>query len=353
MKRKRSKIFRFQVVGIIFCILLSFFTSVSAKENNYSNDIVILSNESANLIELKLEELSELKLKKELEELNTTDNKKTILNLEKEIKKIKKELQSLGAEKPSKKFLTKLLEAEKKKMDKEFGILSDWHPSDIIDTFDGAYDVWGYSTTYSGYQLYHLIFEYNGNDPYLAKSDTEKIYDAFSQGSSDAYYWLEETIKVYAEKLVGGGLGLLNPLTQFVPWELLFSSKPSSNEISSTGDALVATLSSLTTQKFVYVYDTLNSEWAYALSTNRVNYAYTFTEIIYKDGSCYHDNESQSNQNVYGDYYSASSDAVDYFESYTYGKTCIDKLAAYSDSNSSDEINMSIFTPTFVAHMTY
>lgn len=268
---------------------------------------------------------------------------------------------NLGADKPSKELMVKLIKASDKEQKKTLNQMaasngvstnsSDWHPEDLIEQFDEMYDVWGYSTTYNGRLQYHLIFQHEGNDPYLAKLTTKHVYNDFSAGSSTAEKWVDEILKVYAEKSTGAYLGLLNPVLNWLPWELLFDSKPSANDISSSTSATVFTLATNTTVKFVYIYDTNNEDWWFALSTNYVYWSWEVSEYVFKNGHSYQDEDSGSNIALYGDYYSASSDADEAFTNGHSRKTTIYKQALWSESFDRDEIVHNIHSPTFVAHM--
>lgn len=60
---------------------------------------------------------------------------------------------NLGADKPSKELMVKLIKASDKEQKKTLNQMaasngvstnsSDWHPEDLIEQFDEMYDVWG------------------------------------------------------------------------------------------------------------------------------------------------------------------------------------------------------------------
>ena len=287
-----------------------------------------------------------MKLRKIIAEENGADSKQ-LEEIQNKMDIVETELLSLGAEKPSKEKMKELLIASSG----EQGNTINWHPEELIDDFDHMYDIWGYTNKYGDLDTYHLMFQYDGNDPYLHKNVTKVIYDSISPGSQAAQYWVDETIKIYAQKLIGTGLGLANPLVNWLPWELLFTSPPSPNEISSSGDATVMTLNSVTAVKFVFVYDSQFDEWVHSLSTNRVNYSYTVTEAVVRNGIPYNDSEDFNGLYVFGNFNSANADAGEAFEDGDFVNTGMYKLGVYSDSKSQDEINISLHCPDLVIHM--
>jgi hypothetical protein len=57
------------------------------------------------------------------------------------------------------------------------------------------------------------------------------------------------------------------------------------------------------------VYDDINDEWFYALSTNCVNYGYTITQMISRNGVAYNDSINSSDNWEDGNYFTAWEDA--------------------------------------------
>jgi hypothetical protein len=243
--------------------IVLFSTPIYASTDTSNNTIEIVSREKAVIIENKIQEMSSLRLQLAL--LNNDEQKLTsskyIESIEKSIDNLKSEIFKLGAKNPSEEFMEKLLlSSYKEQLKSSEGstiLMDNWHPSEIIEQFQGMYDVTGYPTSHNGRTQYHLIFVNNGSDPYLHKTSTKSIYDAFSAGSQTSSYWVNELLKIYGEKLTGSGLGLIHPLLEWVPWELFFSLKPPSQEISSSGDATLFSLNTVTTIKFVLCMMTL------------------------------------------------------------------------------------------------
>ena len=333
--------------SVVIVFSLCFCNIVALGANSVSEDDIMLSSKTQSeveLIENKIENIAALRLVLE----NNNISKAEAININNEINSLKTDLEELGA-KPSRETLITLVTAALAQMDSPLK----WHPRDIVDQFDGAYDVWGYTTTYSGKPQYHLVFEDGGYETDLKKMRTQSYKKRFSSGSSGAQYWVNETLKVYAQKLIGSGLGLANPLINFTPWELFFSSQPSPNIISANSDSTIITLNTNSIQKFVFVYDSGLDDWHYALSVNKLRYSYTVTEAITISGTPQNESKDYNHKNVYGDYSRASYYANSNYNASIDTCRCIDEIAVRRNSNSSDYCEISIFTPRFVSHMIY
>ncbi|MCM3634719.1 hypothetical protein [Paenibacillus camelliae] len=288
----------------------------------------------------------------------TATNKKSLLDssharmsqIDAEMQSIDTQLAKLGVEKPSKELLLEFLksnpEAFEDKLQLDYSTSSIYDEmEDIIDTWNYMYNVTGYATTYSGKTQYHLTFMYKGNDPYLSKNQTKTVYSQFSSGSTQATYWINEVLSIYVDKLIGASLKKFDLL----PWELLFSSKPT-NSISSTGDATVAHLQTLTTVKFVFVYNTSSEYWFFALSTNYVNVAYNVDAYIIRNNQIYNDG-TDGNLTEYGDYNNSLSLANSAYNNGYADKRTLTKVKLKSKSMGNDQITINLHNPTFIAHM--
>lgn len=226
-------------------------------------------------------------------------------------------------------------------------ILSATPGDNIINTYSGAYKVWQYSTTYQGKKQNHIIFQGNGNDPYLHKTKTGHIYNSISPNTTESTRWVNEVIKVYASKAFGS-----IPVVEWLPYELLGVAKPKPSAISSTGNATVVTLNAVTTQKFVFVWNESAQDWVYSLSVNKVNYSETRTVAMKINGVARNKSVDKGPYYINGDYNNASSLANTYSNGYE-AVRCIDSIYAYSSSKDQNVISIDILTPRFVAHMLY
>jgi hypothetical protein len=230
---------------------------------------------------------------------------------------------------------------------------AEWHPSDLIENFNDMYDMSGsYATTYAGRTQYHLVFQSKGNDPYLRNVKTDHFYDGISAGSTEARNWVQEIIKIYAEKFVGTSLGIMSPYLELLPYELLdIATQPTASAISSTRNATVVTVNTVSIQKFVYIYNTSLSEWIFGVSTNKVSMSTTVTQAITVNGRAYNKSVDYNGYWIYGDYLNASTDANNEYNTGNARNTCIYKVSGYSESKDRDIVTVDIFDPTFVAHM--
>lgn len=91
---------------------------------------------------------------------------------------------------------------------------SSWHPSEIAEQFEDAYDIVAYVTFGENLQQqYHIIFNSSQKDPYLYRGmEYIKVCGAFSEGSTGARKWLNNVLEIYVEKLIGDGIGRICPV---------------------------------------------------------------------------------------------------------------------------------------------
>lgn len=282
-----------------------------------------------------------------------SSNETQIIRINSELEAINAQLTELGVEEPSNEFLLELLKTSPEVFDDQLDKLQlNYQASsiydemeDIINTWKYMYNVSGYSYTHSGKTQYHLTFMYKGSDPYLSKNTTKVIHSAFSSGSSQAAFWVNEIISIYVDKIVGASLKKLD----WVPWELLFSQKPT-NAISSSGNSAVGTLTTLTTVKFVFIYNTSSQYWFYALSTNYVNVVADVSAYVIQNNKILRDATSYDFTD-YGDYNMSYwlADAA-YNRGYP-DKNAVTKVRLSSKSFNNDQIVINIHNPSGVGQM--
>ena len=174
----------------------------------------IISQEAAEEIESLLVKNSSLKASLSCEGVSRAG----ISEIQSEIDSNNKRIAELGASAPSDELLEELILAS---IPDEVSLMRDgWHPSDLIEDMSLMYDMSAsYATTYDGRAQYHLVLMNKNKDPYLRRKSTDYIYDSISEGSAEARNWIQEIVKIYAEKLIGAGLGLVNPLFSFIPYD--------------------------------------------------------------------------------------------------------------------------------------
>lgn len=290
---------------------------------------------------------------------NTTENNEInsiskATKLQNEIRLNEERLLELGAERTSAALLEHFIfqTTDTKPENNILLQLNSWDPSVIISQFMDAYDIWGYTMDYLGYTQYHIIFQSNGSDPYLYHNQRYTAYGKFEAGSSEAYKWVNDIISIYAEKLVGGGIEKLHPMLIFLPYELLFSVKPSPTEVKSQGIATFLNQSLLITQKFVYTYNTSTNQWDYSLSTNRVQNLVDITSEVIKNGTLYRE-PTYFNDMSDGDYYNAGRDAYTAFLGKNSINTCQNMIVVHSSSKFSNIKHFYLITPNGPGHMVY
>lgn len=205
---------------------------------------------------------------------------------------------------------------------------------DIINQLNNSYSIKSYITTSYGKRQNHVVFKSKSSDPYLAKNKTVTVFDSFNKGSG-ARSWINELIKIYAEKVVGS-----IPIVQWIPYEMLGISKPQENQLSSTGDSLLVTLSTNSTQKFVFVES--GGRWHYSLSVNKVSISVHTQAILNINGNV-RDLYKQKYYSAVGDYNNA-----EYLANNNIGRglnRCIYSIKVHSKSRGGNVISQSIHNP--------
>ena len=293
-------------------------------------------------------EIAELRMN--LNSLDSTESEEKT-RLENLISQKRQQMFNLGAEEVQEDFLLELFESSAgTSIANSIGITATaaWHPSDIIKTFVSGYDITGVSVTYSGKTQYHITFMSVGSDRYLHKNTTKNVYNSFSAGSSEAANFIADLIRIYGDKLIGS----LNPVLNWLPYELITSSKPTVNQISSTGNAILANLNTVSMHKFVYVYDSAKDEWLHCLTTNRVSVGHSVIYALNLNGYAYNSSKTfLTSYMVDGDWSYAYMDANTGF-TYKYTmNTNITKIALRSNSKNQDVIIHNIHNPSVPANM--
>lgn len=341
------------------CLVLSFIMvvialpsyPVHAEQVHPDTGTKVVSEETLHTIEMIHEEIVELKMEKsyltesDFVRLSEIDN----LLEEKET-----QIEALGATEIDPNFLSHLINttAESATISND-GVMtaSSWHPEDLEEIYEGMYDVRCVTTIVDGKLQAHVLFQSIGNDPYLHQVKSTLVYDSFSKGSSAASYYTQETIKIYAQKVIGSALSNLSPVFSIIPWELAFTSPPPSNELSASENALSTTLNTVSVQKFVYVYDDTRDEWWFCLSTNKVSVSVTVVQALVRNGQAVNDVTNFDTFWEYGDWYDSTQHANTAFQLRIEDKRCVKKISVYSDAKGETELVINIFTPTYVAHM--
>lgn len=282
---------------------------------------------------------------------NETISEEIALKIRGQIARNDERVQELGGSAPPHELLEDLILSVMNQY--EVQSTNNWHPSDLASDLSVKYNVSSsYATSYGGKSQYHLVLKSNDKDPYLKINKSEHFYDSITPGSTEAQKWVKDVIKIYAEKFIGAGLGVLHPALSFLPYELLgLESQPDENSISSAGDATELTVNTVTTVKFVYVLEESTNEWVYALSTNRVSFATTVTQLLSINNRAY--NKSTDLNGLYdnGDYYSASADANSAFAAGITRNTCVGSINASSEEKPEIVVVVPIKAPTYVVDM--
>lgn len=341
-----------KVLSLFICLTYIFLFLTGVLEASTGNDLSLYEVQQAEDI---IDDISNLELQAANLRKNTTANTyKQLMLIKHKISLLEKSLIALGVERATDESINAVLKSDKT-FRANYGLLKQAQPSalastpgdNIISTYSGAYKVWQYSTTYQGKKQNHIIFQGNGNDPYLHKTKTGHIYNSISPNTTEATQWVNEVVKIYASKAFGS-----IPIVEWLPYELLGLVKPKPSVISSSGNATVVTLNAVTTQKFVFVWNESAGDWVYSLSVNKVNYSETRTVAMNVNGVARNESVDKGPYYINGDYNNASSLANAYSNGYE-AVRCIDSIYAYSSSKDKNVISIDILTPRFVAHMLY
>ncbi len=322
-----------------------------------------LSAQEIQLIDDKITEINFLKMKiSAMEKENNVrackssgiiDLTPEINRLNNELEILKQELIDLGVETSAEKILEHIGFNEETTATAA-STYSTWHPVELVALFEDAYDMWSYTDlgANASQRQYHIVFSHKDSmDPYLTHRAKRTITDSFNAGSIGAQNWINNLITIYAEKIIGEGLSSVCHLLTWLPWELFLDSQPTPNIISSSGEALIASITTATVIKFVYVYDQENDTWTYALSTSKELYSYTFTSSIYVNGVPKHYSSDQNDLVVLGDFDNAEADAYEAFNNNTTVNTCLSELTLEYDGM--DVISLDLYRPSTVSDMIY
>ncbi len=184
---------------------------------------------------------------------------------------------------------------------------------EILKTLNQSYDVYGSQYTYNDgnkiYDLYNIRVvysaeKYNSSNTHLGVVKTKVFNDSFSANSEGARKWINEIVNVYSSKFVSGAMDMI-PGMKFLPYELLFSSKPSPSSISSNGNAFSVALNTTTTIVFTYVGDTAKNSWQHVLTENMVSYAITYNSFMHINGISKNESKIIKNKIKYSDNYTS------------------------------------------------
>lgn len=312
------------------------------------NGLTVVSQEEATEIEQLIAINNNLNLELEKASKTRADTSK----ITREIEMNNQKIADLGAHAPSDELLEKLVIASMSQSDIMPCAL--WHPSDIVEGLKSMYDLsHSYSTIYNGKQQYHLIFRHNGNDLKLSRVKTDHFYDKIDINSKDAYDYLTDVISFVFEYTVSSLITEVYPSWVMIPAKMIgvVAASPEETSITSSGNALVVTANTAAIQKFVFIYDEANDDWFYALSTNMVTYALSFTQAVTVDGRAINYTNTYTNMTMNGAYYSALADSDSAFDAGLPRFTCIYELAGYSDAKNKKMMNVKIHSPKYVIDM--
>lgn len=190
----------------------------------------------------------------------------------------------------------------------------------IVSQLKSSYDTVGMKSTYNdgnkNYSIYEIYVSYNGSSvsaDKLTKTSTKQFYGAISPNSSEASNWINEVIQVYIQKGTSSLLEMI-PGLKYLPYELLFTSKPSPSQVSFTGNGLVCTLSTNNSIKFTYVLDDSKNSWVYCASSNSVNSAFTCTTCKFVGNQTQQITKNYPNRTFDGGYSTSKLSAVNMFK---------------------------------------
>ena len=340
----------------------------------------VVTAAESELIEDKLEEVGALKLEiaKLKEQIEYTPAKsysrineinEEITAKEGEIDRLRQEIEELGAETSVEKVFSELGissgSSEVDSMNNGISMCSSFTPSDIVDTFDEAYDMTGMrKITYVDGKMqlqYHVIFQTKEcKDPYLTLRGYDVLLlDEIDKGSEEAKKLLEATLEVCANILWDRLKEELEDyeyiykamtVAEYTP-SSLFEVDAGFEKISSVGESLTCTVASASTIKFVYVYNEDADEWEYALTTSYAHCSITHTISVFIDGEPLNKSVDYNDVMVYGNYNDAIEDAGYAFSKGETMNTCLESLDVYYDGDKVFELGL--FTPSSVSAMVY
>lgn len=339
---------------LVQALFISIIPVPMAKAAEAATDINIVSISTLNEIERLNDEIIELRMKKaSLDEEDYAQR----TEIENQIVAKKEKMAALGAEKVEREFLEELIEAAMDTANIEAGIspAALTNPPDqiaqIAAQFEGMYEISGVGIEYYGTEQYHLIFTSIDCDRHLHQVTTVNAYDSFEANSNVAANFVNEAINIYGQKIFGKVLSSIHPFLQWAPWEVFCESKPSASQISSNGNALVVTLNTISTQKFVFVRGSSAENWHNCLSTNKVSCAVSATVAVNVNGEAKNRSKDYGAVWVFGDWDRAIVDAKAAYESNDVVRNCICEISVHSNSKNADVITQQIHAPKYVADM--
>lgn len=196
--------------------------------------------------------------------------------------------------------------------------------SNLAAQLNQMYDAYGKESTYydgnKNYKVYEIYITHSSSKrngiPLQKVTTNHVLYNKINAGSTEASNWVNEVLDVYVSKGISYIFILekYNPIIKYLPYEIFFSSKPSSAQISSPGGAMVLTLNTVTSIKFTYVLDEATDTWKLCLSTNLVSAAFTCTECLSIGGKATNKSKDYPTKTLYGGYTSSVPNAVTVFK---------------------------------------
>lgn len=194
--------------------------------------------------------------------------------------------------------------------------------SNLASQLNQMYDAYGKQSTYydgnKNYKIYEIYVTYSDNKkngiPLQKVTTGHVLYNKINLGSDEAFHWTNEIISIYVSKGISYILEKYTPIITYLPYEVFFSSKPNSSQISSPGGAMVLTLNTVTSIKFTYVLDETTDIWKLCLSTNLVSAAFTCTECLSVNGKAVNKTKDYPTKTLYGGYTSSIPSAVAVFK---------------------------------------
>lgn len=344
----------FLVYVLVQALLISTLPVSMVQAAEIASDLNAVSISTLNEIERINDEIIELRMEKA--NLDEEDFVRRA-ELENQIMAKKEEMTALGAEKVEHEFLEELLESAIQTINTEEGIAvaslenPPYDIARIAAQFEGMYDISGVAVNYDGKEQYHLIFSSIDNDKHLHKVTTKNVYNSFTANSNEAANFVNDLIEIYGQKLFAELISTINPVLSWVPWELVCSSKPAANQISSSGNALLVTLNTVSTQKFVFVRESASHSWDCCLSTNKVSCAITVTSAVNVNGIAKNESKDYGPFWIDGNWDNATVDANTAFKLKDVWRTCISEISIHSNSKGVDAITQEIHTPMYIIHM--
>lgn len=193
--------------------------------------------------------------------------------------------------------------------------------NELVNNLKSNYNVVGRSASYNDgnkqYSLYVIVASCKvGNtisEEVLTKTNTKQFYGRVVANSTAAQNFVSEIIQCYLAKGLSSILEVI-PYINYLPYEVFFSSKPSPNQISSSGNALVCTLSTNTTVAFTYVFDETKNTWVYCSACNHISAAFTETVALFDNNGGVTHKSKTNTEHLDGNYNTLRENAVTAFK---------------------------------------